>query len=51
MCYKIASNFTINKKRLFFIFPFIPNMFHASSQRVPISNPPFFYEGITQDGD
>jgi hypothetical protein len=35
---------------LFFIFPFVPDMFHLSSQWVPINNP-IFNEGITQDGN
>jgi hypothetical protein len=38
MCYKITSNFTPNQERLFSIFPFVPNMFHSSSQWVPIGN-------------
>jgi hypothetical protein len=50
VCYKIASNFAPNKKRLFFIFPFVPNMFHSSSQWVPLITP-FFYERFTQDSD
>jgi hypothetical protein len=37
MCYKIASNFIPNKEGLFYIFPFVLNMFHSSSQWVPIN--------------
>jgi len=39
VCYKISSNFAPNKEELFFIFPFVSNMFHSSCQWVPIGNP------------
>jgi hypothetical protein len=40
-----ASNFTPNKEGLFYIFPFVPNMFHSNSQWVPIINPIFLMRG------
>jgi hypothetical protein len=44
VCYKIESNFAPNKQGLFSIFPFVPNMFHSSSQWVPISYPIFLWK-------
>ncbi len=49
--YKIVSNFAPNKEGLCSIFPFIPNVFHSSSQWVPMNNPSFLNEKITQHGN
>jgi hypothetical protein len=38
---KIASNFAPNNEQFFSSFPFVHNMFHSSSQWVPISSPIF----------
>jgi hypothetical protein len=50
VCYKIASNFAPNKEGLFLFF----HLFPTCSIQIPNGFPlvmPFFYEGITQDGD
>jgi hypothetical protein len=48
VCYEIASNFTPNKEGLFFIFPFVPNMFYSSCQQVPINNFIFLWKDHTR---